>query len=196
MSDETMSAAEAKGSRSRVATVEYSAESDIITWAFVTGDKVELNVRQVPTNIFDFAAKRGMAEAVRDGYASMGKDIPAAFAKAQERVQGFLSGDWGKTRDGEGDGLGALWVEAVARYRKYVAEDGSWDLSKAREQIKKILAMPKGEDKIAELKASATIKTLVLQIRKERAEAALAKANAEASAGGEAANLDSLFEAA
>lgn len=193
----SMSAAEATGKRRKVATCDYNLDNQEgelpiggIGWFFNDGREIQVNIGQFPESIVKQAALRGIMEVVRDTYAGLGGDIDKAYNTALERVKSMQAGDWGRRSAGEGSGVGALWIEALAHLRGWLNEDGSVNFAQAREKIKAVADSDGGEAKIEAVKKSDPIKAKVAEIKARRAQEALAKAQAAAAAAGDTGLAD------
>ena len=154
--------------RQKVATVDVSEDFETHTFSFVNGQSLEFNLGQFQSDLLKRLASHGVVQKVRDSYAGVKGNANEAYSNAKEVVDNLLNGIWSTRGEGEGvGGQGAMYIEAIARMKNLSLEVARAKVSAMSEEWKKAA------------QKDPAVQAVVATIRLERAQAAVAAAQAK-----------------
>lgn len=149
---------------------EFDEETGDYIITFADGQKLELNVFQLPQEMQKRLMFHGLRQKTGDSYAGAKGNASVARQSASDVIEQLKNGEWTGGRDGEArPRLGEL-AEAVAAVK-------GMDLEKAKEAINKIAALEGSEEekkagkkKLDEMRAHPKIKAAIAKAKAEKAQ--------------------------
>ena len=145
---------------------DYDLDTGVCEFNFGDGEQIVVNVDELPADIQRQLTLHGMCQKGGDSYAGAKGNYAEAKANLRQVIANLASGSWGSAGEGEGKPkLGEL-SQAIARIKGI-------DLTVATAAVEKA-----DDAKRKEWRAHPKIKAAIAQLRAEKAQAELDKAEA------------------
>lgn len=140
---------------------EYDLDTGVVEFAFGNGKVVTIDSNALSTEIKNQLMLHGIAQKVGDSYAGVKGDFAAGISNAEEVVAQLMAGAWKGDREGDAKPRLAELAEAIARIKQVPLEAATKAVEAGTDEQRK------------SWRSNAKVKSVIAQIRAEKAAAAL-----------------------
>lgn len=144
--------------RIQVAKKDYDTENASFSIVFSNGQKREVTITDLPSEIQLNLALHGLSQKLGDSYASVKGNVELAIEKFDAVLKQLAAGEWAAKREGEGSSKVTELAEAIARIKNVPIEKANAAVAKAT------------DEQIKGWKANSSVKAMIAQIRAEKAQ--------------------------
>ncbi len=162
-----MSETNATSTEAKVKFCDKSSDGNIVSFKFGNGAELTLDVSTLDQEIQTNLMIHGALQKIGDSYAGAAGDYDFAIAAAKKVIDNLLAGEWKSGREGGGESKPRVTelAEAVARIK-------GMELAQAVEVISGL-----SDDQRKALRAKDKVKSVIAQIRYEKASKKAAESN-------------------